>query len=65
MAEYRLKTGKFGEKVIKTYQSIEDGVVGAYRKIEDGVTGSYQKIEDAFADKFLEKTEEEESVEER
>lgn len=48
MAEYRLKTGKVGEKVLETYQKIEDGVVGAY-----------QKVEDAFVERFLEKVEDE------
>ena len=58
MAEYKLKTGKAGEKVTDAYRKIEEGVTGAYQKIEDSVTGAYQKIEDAFVDKFLEKTEE-------
>ncbi len=55
MSEYRLNTGKVGEKVTATYQKIEDGVVGTYKKIEDGVVGAYKKVEDAFVDKFLEK----------
>ena len=33
MSEYRLKPGKIGEKVIETYEKIEDGVVGTYEKI--------------------------------
>lgn len=54
MAEYRMKTGKIGEKVI-----------AAYKKIEDGVVGSYKKIEKVFVDNFLEKVEEEKSEQER
>lgn len=48
MSEYRLKTGKVGEKVVKGYQKIEDTVVGGYKKIEN-----------AFVDTFLEKVEDE------
>ena len=54
MAEYQLKTGKVGKKVVDGYKKIENGVVGTYQKIEDGVVGTYKKIEDAFVDKFLE-----------
>lgn len=57
---YNLKTGKMEEKMVDTYKSIEDGVVGAYKKIEDGVVGAYKKIEDKFVDKFLEKKDDEE-----
>lgn len=46
MSEYKLKTGKLGEKV-----------VGAYKKVEDAFVGAYKKIEDAFVDRFLEKVE--------
>lgn len=46
MSQYKLKTGKVGEKV-----------VDAYKKIEDTVVGGYKKIEDAFVDAFLEKVE--------
>ena len=59
MSEYRLNTGKVGEKVTAAYQKIEDGVVGTYQKMEDGVVGAYKKVEDAFVDKFLEKVNEE------
>ena len=52
--EYRLKTGKTGEKVVSGYKKIEDGVVGTYKKIEGGVVGTYKKIETAFVDRFLE-----------
>lgn len=54
MSEYRLKTGKIGEKV-----------VGAYQKIEDGVVGAYKKVEDAFVDTFLEKVEDEKAEEKK
>lgn len=57
MSDYKLKTGKIGEKVVDAYQKIEDGVVGAYQKVEDGVVGAYKKIEGAFVDTFLEKVE--------
>lgn len=60
MAEYRLKPGKIGTKVINDYKKIEDGVVGTYKKIENGVFGSYKKIENAFVDRFLEKVDENE-----
>lgn len=53
MAEYRLKTGKVGEKVLETYQKMEDSVVGAY-----------QKVENAFVERFLEKKEEDKHEEE-
>ena len=53
MAEYRLKTGKTGEKV-----------VGAYKKIENGVVNGYKKIENAFVNKFLEEVPESEIREE-
>lgn len=62
MAEYRLKPGKVGEKVIGSSPSgytLKTGktgekVVGAYQKIENGVVGGYKKIEKAFVDRFLE-----------
>lgn len=44
MSEYKLKTGKVGEKVVSTYKKIEDTVVNGYKKIEE-----------AFVNKFLEK----------
>ena len=37
MAEYQLKTGKAGKKVVDGYKKIEDGVVGTYKKIEDAL----------------------------
>ena len=49
MSEYKLKTGKIGEKVVEAYQKIEDTVVGGYKKIEEG-----------FVETFLEKVEEDE-----
>lgn len=57
MAEYQLKTGKLGKKVVVGYKKAEEGVTGAYQKIEDGVVGTYKKIENAFVDKFLEEKE--------
>ena len=46
MDEYKLKTGKLGEKV-----------TDAQKKIEDTVVGGYKKVENAFVDAFLEKKE--------
>lgn len=43
-AEYTLKTGETGEKVVSTY-----------KKIEETVVDSYKKIEDKFVETFLEK----------
>lgn len=34
MAEYRLKTGRTGDAVIRAWRRLETGVVRAYRKIE-------------------------------
>lgn len=51
MSEYKLKTGKIAEKVTAVYQ-----------KIEDAVVGGYQKIEDSFVETFLEKVEDDASV---
>lgn len=48
MSDYRLKPGKIGEKVVETYEKIEDGVVGAYKKVEN-----------AFVEKFLDESDEE------
>ncbi|MDO4272085.1 MAG: hypothetical protein Q4D16_00315 [Eubacteriales bacterium] len=55
MSEYKLKTGKIGEKVIKAYKGIEDKFVDTFLE-EDGslktggmakkATDAYQKIED-------------------
>ena len=58
MSEYKLKTGKVGEKVVNAYKNVENAVVGGYKKIEDTVVGGYKKIEDAFVETFLEKVEE-------
>lgn len=57
MDEYKLKTGKLGEKVTDAQKKIEDTVVGGYKKIEDTVVGGYKKVENAFVDAFLEKKE--------
>lgn len=51
MSEYKLKTGKLGEKITSAYQKIEDAVVGGYKKVED-----------AFVDAFLEKVEDSEAA---
>lgn len=61
MSEYRLKTGKIGEKVTGAYQKIENGVVGGYKKIENAAVGGYKKIENKFVETFLEKVEEDEN----
>lgn len=55
MAEYRLKTGKVGEKVVGAYEKVEKKFVDTFLN-EDGtmktggmaekVTSVYQKIED-------------------
>lgn len=55
MAEYRLKTGKLGEKVVNVYKKIEDKFVDTFLE-ENGslktggmaqkATGAYHKIED-------------------
>ena len=58
MANYKPKTGKVEEKVVKAYKKIEDGVVGGYQAIEDAVVGTYKKIEDKFVEKFLEEVSE-------
>lgn len=65
MTEYRMKTGKLGEKAAETYQKIEDSVVGTYKKVEDSVVGAYKKVEGAFVDTFLEKVENETGAEEK
>lgn len=57
MSEYKLKTGKLGEKVVGAYKKVEDTVVGSYKKVEDTVVGGYKKVENAFVDAFLEKSE--------
>ena len=49
MSEYKLKTGKLGDKV-----------VSAYKKVEDAAVGGYKKVERAFTDAFLERVEEDE-----
>lgn len=63
MSEYKLKTGKMGEKTVAAYQKIEDTVVGGYQKIENAVVGGYKKIEDRFVETFLEKAEDEKKIE--
>ena len=55
MAEYRLKPGKLGQKIVQGYKKIEDKFVDTFLE-EDGslktggmaekATGAYQKIED-------------------
>ena len=55
MSEYKLKTGKLGEKIVNTYKGIEDKFVDTFLE-EDGslktggmaekATSAYQKIED-------------------
>ena len=52
MAEYQLKPGKVGQKVI-------DG----YKKVEEKFTRAYKKVENAFVDRFLEKVEENDNEE--
>ena len=64
MSEYKLKTGKIGDKVTGTYKKIEDTFVGGYHKIEDTFVGGYKKIEDKFVDTFLEKVKNEEKNDE-
>lgn len=54
MSEYKLKTPKAAEAVVKAEKKIEGAVVGAYKKIEDTVVGAYKKVEGKFADAFLE-----------
>lgn len=39
MSEYKLKTGKLGEKVVDGYKAVENAVVGGYKKIE----GAFEK----------------------
>ncbi len=55
MSEYKLKTGKLGEKIVNAYKGIEDKFVDTFLE-EDGslktggmaekATSAYQKIED-------------------
>ncbi len=54
MKEYKLKTGKVGEKIVETYQKIENATVNGYQAIEDAVVGAYKKVEDKFVEKILE-----------
>jgi len=49
MSGYKLKTGKFAEKVIHGYKAIENAVVGGYKKIEG-------KFVDAFLEKVDDKS---------
>lgn len=53
MTEYKMKTGKVGEKVVGAYQKVEDTVVSAYKTIENGAVSGYKKIEKRFVDAFL------------
>lgn len=56
MSEYKLKTGRLGEKIVNAYKGMEDKFVDTFLK-EDGslktggmaekATAAYQKIEDA------------------
>lgn len=55
MSDYKMKTGKLGEKIVGAYKKIEDAFVDAFLE-EDGsmktggmakkATDAYQKIED-------------------
>lgn len=67
MAEYQLKPGKVGQKVIDGYTlktgKTAEKVTGAYQRIEGGVVGAYKKVENAFVDHFLEKVEENDNEE--
>ena len=63
MAEYQLKPGKVGQKVIDGYKKVEEKVTGTYQRIQDGVVGAYKKVENAFVDHFLEKVEENDNEE--
>lgn len=71
MAEYRLKPGMLGQKVMNAYQKTEQvfkekfleedsnsptGYSLKTSKIESGVVGTYKKVESAFVDAFLEET---------
>lgn len=53
MADYQLRTGKAGKKVVDAYKKIENGAVTGYRGIENGVVSGYKKIEKRFVDAFL------------
>ena len=55
MAEYRLKPGKIGEKVVDTYEKVEKKFTDAFLNedsslktggMADKATSAYQKIED-------------------
>ena len=59
MSEYKLKTGKTGEAVIKGYKKIENAFVNGYKKIENAVVSKYKKIEDKFIEAYLDKGDEE------
>ena len=61
MSDYKMKTGKLGEKVVDAYKKVEDAFVGAFLN-EDGsmktggmadkATAAYQKIENAFVGSY-------------
>lgn len=63
MSEYKLKTGKLGEKVVGAYKKVEDAFVDAFLeqggegegdlrlktgKVGKAVVKGYQDVEDAF-----------------
>ena len=66
MSEYKLKTGKIGERIVGAYEKVEKKFVDTFLK-EDGsmktggmaekATSAYKKIEDSFVNTFLEKVE--------
>lgn len=62
MSEYRLKTGKIGEAVVKGYKKTENAFVNGYKKIENAVVSRYKKIEDKFIEAYLERGDEEQFV---
>lgn len=53
MADYQLRTGKAGEKVVDAYKKIENRAVSGYKSIENGVVSGYKKIEKRFVDAFI------------
>ncbi|MBQ8574654.1 MAG: hypothetical protein IJ447_01240 [Clostridia bacterium] len=67
MSEYRLKTGKIGDKVVKTYKKIEDKFVDTFlqedennptgyslkcTKTAEKATKAYKKIEDTVVGSY-------------
>ena len=69
MAEYQLKPGKVGQKVIDGYKKVEEKFTDTFLEKDEnspsgytlktgkGVVGAYKKVENAFVDRFLEKVE--------